>query len=717
MPAITIHGRTWDPDGLGDLPSADDPAHSLYPTLAGDASNTKFIVIQVKGPLSEDEQKWLTQKKVTIHMAFDSSTLLCAYEQHDLTQLRKTDFINYADVYHSYWKFPPDTDLSTFAREPVEGQKIHIIIDLHTSPGRPAQQVYDTLVENHLIDATQTVVLSNHIEATVDVGKVRAIAAVDDVRAIDLTYDEQPHISVARDLLNCPYDMLSLSHQGSEAGLAILNGEGEVINIVDTGFDLGDREKIHPAFSKERCKTLYAMAARDNLPGSKAPDDINGHGTHVTGCAVADGQSATMGGAEANGKGRIRGPAYGAGFTVTQHSGDSGDILVRDLGDFIDRPYTDHGCRISNHSYGPMLGLMAVPQLYDARNKDVDRYLAAHPDLVVTWSAGNDGETKPASGKGQIFGRAASKNVVTVGSTLSARCIDKDHYNPAAEQADTYAMSSTSSRGPTREGRVKPDLCAPGRVILSACSRSHKDEGDFGPSTDADYKWDTGTSMAAPAVAGCAAVLRQALRVRQVSAPTGALIKALLVNGAIDIMRESDQPPQIPNNTQGFGRVNLQGSLHMVLVGTSPGSSSSAAELPHAGFIDVTDSHPMYKPVADGATQPFPPLSVPATSTESPAAGPTRSNLKVTLTWYDAPGDSLQDILGLAVIATATGERRHGNQGVKDMRATPGIFDEVNNVQLVVWEDAPPGQMRFEVSCRTTPPGRKVDYALAWTLE
>lgn len=190
-----------------------------------------------------------------------------------------------------------------------------------------------------------------------------------------------------------------------------------------------------------------------------------------------------------------------------------------------------------------------------------------------------------------------------------------------------------------------------------------------------------------------------------------------VVNGAIDIMRESNQPPQIPDYVQGFGRVNLQGSCHMVLVCTSPESKDNAAELPHAGFIDVTDSHPTYKPVADGTTQSFPPLSVAPTAEGSPDAPALGSSLKVTLTWYDTPGPSLQDRLGLAVVATATGERRHGNQGTKDMRDSPGVFDEVNNVQLVVWEDAPPGQLKFEVTCRTTPPGRTVAYALAWSLE
>jgi subtilisin family serine protease len=92
--------------------------------------------------------------------------------------------------------------------------------------------------------------------------------------------------------------------------------------------------------------------------------------------------------------------------------------------------------------------------------------------------------------------------------------------------------SDYSSRGPTRDHRIKPDVVAPGSTILSAKSRLATANPRWGPSPDGDYMFDAGTSMATPLVAGCAAVVRESFRVRRGVQPSAALVKAMLVNGA-----------------------------------------------------------------------------------------------------------------------------------------------------------------------------------------
>src|SRR5213075_2564941 len=119
-------------------------------------------------------------------------------------------------------------------------------------------------------------------------------------------------------------------------------------------------------------------------------------------------------------------------------------------------------------------------------------------------------------------------------------------------------MVAFSSRGPTKECRIKPDVVAPGTGILSAHSRNAPPR-PLG-STDPDWFIDNGTSMATPLVAGCAAVLRETLVKNGNPKPTAALIKALLINGAVEIAGQyhpSEAGPS-PNNNSGFGRVNLE---------------------------------------------------------------------------------------------------------------------------------------------------------------
>ena len=172
----------------------------------------------------------------------------------------------------------------------------------------------------------------------------------------------------------------------------------------------------------------------------------------------------------------------------------------------------------------------------------------------------------------QIGSQAAAKNCITVGASESYRPdltleygykgfrtdsgtlkfgANPIKFDPMANNPE--GMAAFSSRGPTSESRVKPDVVAPGTGILSARSSEASDSGIFGESDDPRWMYDAGTSMATPLVSGCAAVIRQALEhnhlknVRQALElnppknagarykPSAALVKAVLINGAVDL--------------------------------------------------------------------------------------------------------------------------------------------------------------------------------------
>lgn len=109
--------------------------------------------------------------------------------------------------------------------------------------------------------------------------------------------------------------------------------------------------------------------------------------------------------------------------------------------------------------------------------------------------------------------------------------------------AGTLGISPFSSTGPTRDGRVKPDVAAPGEVIYSARST----QASFAPdeiAPDVDYAILAGTSMAAPHVTGIAALVWESN-----IALTGAQMRERL-------RRTADAVGASPNTTWGFGRVN-----------------------------------------------------------------------------------------------------------------------------------------------------------------
>src|SRR5207248_3236842 len=246
---------------------------------------------------------------------------------------------------------------------------------------------------------------------------------------------------------------------------------------------------------------------------------------------------------------------------------------------------------------------------------------------------------------------------------------------------------------------------APGRSVLSTRSRatSAAPGTEFGASSDADYFFDSGTSMATPLVAGCAAVLRETLVKNGVTNPPAALIKALLINGAVELAGQYNpsEAGVSPNNNSGFGRVNLAGSVII------PGADADA------GFGEGG-------PLEQGETDTFTvtiPEHPPGDGRDTPGGGGAGGvtggagggvTFKITLVWSDPVGPELQNDLDLSVHA-ADGQERHGNMG------TSSGFDRQNNVEQVVWDYIPAGTAKITVEAHRITQYPQ-SYAYAWRI-
>lgn len=184
---------------------------------------------------------------------------------------------------------------------------------------------------------------------------------------------------------------------------------------------------------------------------------------------------------------------------------------------------------------------------------------------MLEFSAGNSG---PA---GQTIGSpAVGKNVIATGATQNNR-FEFPLYGEGQE-----VMADFSSRGPAADGRIKPDLVAPGTWIASLRSIFANDDNAWGPISSL-YLYQGGTSQAGPHVSGACAVVVQWYRENHGGTPSPALVKALLINSADDmgtavIPGEDDSSGEpaddgsgvlvgdtapVPNNDEGWGRINL----------------------------------------------------------------------------------------------------------------------------------------------------------------
>jgi hypothetical protein len=220
-----------------------------------------------------------------------------------------------------------------------------------------------------------------------------------------------------------------------------------------------------------------------------------------------------------------------------------------------------------------------------------------------------------------------------------------------------------------------------------------------------------GTSMAAPAVAGCAAVLRQYLReTRGTAAPSAALLRAILINAAKRLTGEVRKTPSMgyPDFDHGFGRLDLTTILP---VAGAPKNRVLVFDDVANGSADALESN--LPPEATRTGYRYYKITV------LPGA---KEVLRITLAWADPPGNGIQNDLQLAVRTPGNtwrygnDEHLYANSMVLPQAPPPqpelNVVDRHNTVEHIRIEDPPPGDYTIRVWARNTimPPQ---GYALA----
>ncbi len=267
-------------------------------------------------------------------------------------------------------------------------------------------------------------------------------------------------------------------------------GAGVRVVILDTGCDLN-----HPDL-KDRIR-----AAAD-FSGKGAAQDGHGHGTHVAGIIAGSGVAS---------QGKYRGVAPQADLYIAKVLDDEGNGRMSDVMAGLDWAISQQA-QVVNLSLGGDMSCDGTDALSEACDAAVGK------GVVVVVAAGNSG---PASRT--VGSPGCAREVITIGAS-----------------DDTDDVASFSSRGPTSDGRVKPDVVLPGVNIISAraegTSLGNNEPGGY-------YTSLSGTSMATPHAAGVAALLlaaNPALSPRQ--------IKEIFKSTAVDL--------ELSLNTQGAGRVD-----------------------------------------------------------------------------------------------------------------------------------------------------------------
>lgn len=661
MAKITINGITLDPTTQG-------PALVAARLHAADAANSNFVLIQAKAPLTKGQKAELAAKGATILEYVPDNTYVCHYAPADLNALRTLPYVEWANIYMRGFKIAaalaapssenlPTRDFMEMAARPeriLNGTPTTVDVVFHGNVD--PRTIREKVAAAAHIDPDDLQLSGQKARVSVQARYLSELADIDEVRHIEKVTPYKLHNNIARQILR-----LDNSNPGASARL---EGEGQIVAVCDTGFDRGSTTNVHPAF-QGRVRKLYALGRPHRA------NDPDGHGTHVAGSVLGDGASSVLGHS-------VRGTAPKAHLVLQSVLDRFGGLggLPADLRELFRSPYDNDGARVHTNSWGSVVG----DGSYNSNSRELDDFVWSHRDCVICFAAGNEG--KDGNRDGRIDGVSVTppgtaKNCITIGATENNRPTMNVTYqqgwpndfpaDPIASDAiadDPEGMVAFSSRGPTRDQRVKPDLVAPGTFILSSRSRATTDSG-WAPSQDPLYFFLGGTSMATPLAAGCAALVREYLiKERHITNPSAALVKALLINGAKNISGQyvPAEAGRIPNNAEGFGRIDMAATI-----GPFPTNTQLILK-DEATALDTGEEERVSLPIAASARQ-----------------------VKVTLVWTDPPGETLQNDLDL-IVRSANGQERHGNR-----TATSTRFDRVNNVEQVTWTDVPSGSAEIIV--------------------
>ena len=350
-------------------------------------------------------------------------------------------------------------------------------------------------------------------------------------------------------------------------------GKGVVWAVIDSGVD-----RSHPHFVKHRNLDLAAPLVHRDFTADGESDatlernaciDLAGHGTHVAGIIAGE--------FEANAKRKIE-------ATIERRNTD-GDKVTDTLKDIphicgmapeckilslkvLDETgagetssiiaaleYVNHlnagGSRMLVQGVNLSVGYDFEPEWYACGQSplcvEVDRLVRS--GVVVVVAAGNSGygfnmivsgEQSPAGLDLTINDPGNAELAITVGSTHR-------------DQPHTYGVSYFSSKGPTGDGRQKPDIVAPGERIISCRSSGRPAARRRKVGGNALYKEDSGTSMAAPHVSG---VIAAFLSIRPEFKGRAEAVKEIFLSSAIDLKRTV--------SFQGRGLVDVMRAIQSV---------------------------------------------------------------------------------------------------------------------------------------------------------
>lgn len=559
-------------------------------------------VLQLRGPITQRQRRQLSELGIVLGDYLPRNAFLVDLKDGDRAALRALDFVEWLGDWRPQWKLAPGI-----------GQRNYFSQDRIDLAGRGEVAVEITLFEGADVDlalaeiefvadgnAVRVDSLGAHtiVSIALPLTSVGLLADLSEVQFVEEAGDYQFRNSTTRWIAQT-----NTSGAGQtplyDAGI---NGAGQIVGVMDGQVDVN-----HCSFSD----TDPIGANHRKIQAYNTALGSDSHGTHVAGTAIGD----------AAADNDTRGIAWGGRLVYHTIPAFSESAMNTRL-----TTHHGQGARVHTNSWGDD-GTTA----YNGLCRGIDSFSYSNEDSLVLFAVSNGGVvTNPDN----------AKNLLAVG---------------ASSDTPSQGNHCSGGTGPTSDGRRKPEVYLPGCGTLSsrwstACSTTSS----------------SGTSMASPAVAGAGLLVRQyfadgyypsrSASIADAFSPSGALVKACLVNSAVNMTGVSGYP----SNLEGWGRIKLDNTM----VTTGNPRSLVVRDVRNAsGLLDDEVYEQQIQSTNSG------------------------ERMRITLVWTDPPaaaGAGIADINDLDLEVVAPDSSLYlGNVFDGNASITGGTRDDKNNVEQV----------------------------------
>lgn len=573
------------------------------------------VVLQLDGPATPERLAKLREAGVRVGEYLPANAFVVDIDRADARALAALNFVTWAGPYAAEWKLDPEIGVRAYQtpERRLQAQQGRVSLLVTLFEGEPIAPVIEAIraIPGAAVGRHELVGGSAQIAAT--------MRFADAVLLVDLpgvSFVEDAPENTERSNSNNRWIVQTNQVNVTPFYTQSIRGEGQIVGVLDSRLDsnhcsFSDVNPIGPSHRK--------IAAYNTSLGAVS------HGTHVSGTVAGD-----------NGiDNDLRGVAYAAKIAFNSTPAQDGTV-----GSSLDLHYSQ-GARVHTNSWGDD-GTVR----YTAQCRAIDNHMYINEDSLVLFAVTNTSLLRTPEN---------AKNVLAVGAT---------------QGAGSQEFFCSGGRGPTPDGRRKPEIFAPGCNTVSAASNSGC--GTIG---------QTGTSMACPAVAGAAVLVRQYFidgfyptgtrTPANTLSPSSALLKAMLINSAADMTGIAGYP----SDQEGWGRV------------TADRAAFFAGD---ARALVVRDVRNINGLSTGGAVT----VGLNVTSSSEP--------LKITLAFTEPPaavnaGFATVNDLDLEVFAPG-GLVYRGNVFAAGQSVADGARDERNNVEQVILNAPATGSYLVRVS-------------------